>query len=240
VPRSTFCWLGGAVDLVVDIVVELWTLLWSCGLCSCSFRYRTLSAESTLPTVPWGLKRFQQSGHLHFITFSCYRRQPRLDDPEVRNLFERALEQSRRRWCFLVTGYVVMPEHVHLLISEPEHGQLSQAVQSFRQSVARRLALRAAEPFWQERYYDFNVWSERKRIEKLRYIHRNPVTRGLCAEPQDWPWGSFRHYRFGEEGAVEIESHWTARRREAMGSPGAVPNRVPGAPFNLPLVGRGR
>ena len=167
--------------------------------------------------MPWGLKRFHQSGNLHFITFSCYRRLPRLSDPEARNLFERALEQSRRRYAFFVTGYVVMPEHVHLRISEPEHGQLSQAVQGFRQSVARRLALRAAEPFWQERYYDFNVWSERKRIEKLRYIHRNPVTRGLCAEPQQWPWSSFRHYRFGEERVVEIESHWTAQRRESAG-----------------------
>jgi putative transposase len=50
-----------------------------------------------------------------------------------------------------------MPEHVHLLVGEPENGQLAQALQSLKQSVARRLALRAAEPFWQARYYDFNL-----------------------------------------------------------------------------------
>ena len=66
-------------------------------------------------------------------------------------------------------------------------------------------------------YYDFDVWSERKRVEKLRYLHRNPVRRGLVASPEDWAWSSFRHYLTGEEGVVEIESRWTAQRRERMG-----------------------
>ena len=110
-----------------------------------------------------------------------------------------------------------MPEHVHLLVSEPERGTLAQAVQSLKQGVARRLALRAEESFWQARYYDFNVWSERKFKEKLRYIHRNPVTRGLVARAEDWEWSSFRHYWTGAAGVVEIESQWTARRREKMG-----------------------
>ena len=58
--------------------------------------------------------------------------------------------------------------------------------------------------FWQTRFYDFNVWTERKRLEKLRYIHRNPVTRGLVASPELWPWSSFRWYRCGEVGPVKI------------------------------------
>jgi putative transposase len=87
---------------------------------------------------------------------------------------------------------------VHLLVSEPETPGLARALQSLKQSIACRFALRAAEPFWQERYYDFNLWSERKFVEKLRYIHRNPVTRGLVARPEDWPWSSFRHYATGE------------------------------------------
>lgn len=83
--------------------------------------------------------------------------------------------------------------------------------------MARQLALRADEPFWQARYYDFNVWSECKFVEKLRYIHRNPVNRGLVTRPEDWRWSSFRHYATGEASAVEIESQWTARRRERAG-----------------------
>ena len=77
--------------------------------------------------------------------------------------------------------------------------------------------MRGSEPFWQARYYDFNVWAERKRIEKLRYMHRNPVNRGLCAKPEEWPWSSFRHYVTGVDGIVEIESQWTACRREQIG-----------------------
>ncbi len=87
-----------------------------------------------------------------------------------------------------------------------------------KQSVARRL-IGHREHFWQARYYDFNVWTEKKWIEKLCYLHRNPVTRGLVDKPEDWQWSSFRHYLTGEEGVVEIESEWTARRRERIGMP---------------------
>ena len=168
--------------------------------------------------MPWGLKRFQESGDLHYVTFSCYHRKPKLGTPERRSLFEQALEQTRQQYGFFVTGYVVMPEHVHMLVSEPEQKVLWRALQSVKQSVARTLALRADEPFWQPRYYDFNVWSERKLIEKLRYIHRNPVKRGLVAKPEDWQWSSFRHYATGIEGVVEIESEWTRRRRQRKGA----------------------
>ncbi len=111
-----------------------------------------------------------------------------------------------------------MPEHVHLLISEPESASLALALQMTKQMVSR--ALRPAggtSPFWQPRYYDFNVWSERKRVEKLRYLHRNPVRRGLVKEPEKWAWSSFRHYLTGADSPVEVESPWTARRREQMG-----------------------
>ena len=167
--------------------------------------------------MPIGLKRFQQARQVHAITFSCYRRQPKLGTARARSEFECSLEKTRRSYEWCVLGYVVMPEHAHLLVSEPEKADLATAVQALKQSVSRRLALRAAEPFWQARYYDFNVWSDQKRIEKLRYIHRNPVRRGLVAKPEDWPWSSFRHYATGIEGVVEIESFWTAWKREQMG-----------------------
>src|ERR1700683_5218896 len=167
--------------------------------------------------MPWGLKRFQQSHQLHFVTFSCYRRRANFVNDHGYSYFECALERTRRSYGMCVYGYVVMPEHVHLLVSEPEREVLARAMQSLKQSVARTLALRAKDPFWQARYYDFNVWSEKKFVEKLRDIHRNPVVRGLVKKPEDWPWSSFRHYLTGAEGTVEIESQWTARRREKMG-----------------------
>jgi len=65
----------------------------------------------------------------------------------------------------------------------------------------------------------FNVRTANKRIEKLRYIHRNPVKRGPVERPEDWEWSSFRHYASGVEGVVEIESEWTGRKGERMGMP---------------------
>jgi len=167
--------------------------------------------------MPWGLKRFQESRQVHFLTFSCYHRRPNFLSANACATFVSALERVREHYDLCVYGYVVMPEHVHLLVSEPEHSNLAQAIKSLKQGVARKLALRAPDSFWQARYYDFNVWSERKFVEKLRYIHRNPVKRGLVVRPEDWAWSSFRHYATGETGVVEIESQWTARRRERAG-----------------------
>lgn len=94
---------------------------------------------------------------------------------------------------------------------------LALSLQMVKQMVSRKLRTAKRKAFWQARYYDFNVWSECKRVEKLRYLHRNPVTRGLVALPQDWEWSTFQHYLTGEDGAVEIESQWTARKREQPG-----------------------
>ena len=123
------------------------------------------------------------------------------------------MERVRRSYRLSVYGYVIMPEHVHLLLSEPERETLAEALKSLKQGVARRL-IGEAEAFWQKRYYDFNVYTSGKFVEKLRYIHRNPVRRGLCERPEDWEWSSFIHYATGCEGRVEIESEWTAWRRE--------------------------
>ena len=160
--------------------------------------------------MPRGLVRFQQTGNFHFLTFSCRHRLPYLNTPEARDLFESALEEIRRRYNLLVAGYVVMPEHVHLLVNEPRRGSLARSIQALKLSVSVRCVER---PFWQPRYYDFNVHNEDKRVEKLRYMHRNPVVRGLVAKPEDWPWSSFRHYATGVGGPVKIESPWTAARR---------------------------
>jgi Transposase IS200 like len=106
-----------------------------------------------------------------------------------------------------------MPEHVHLLLSEPQRDTLADALKSLKQGVSRRL-IGDAEHFWQKRYYDFNIRNYPQFVEKLRYIHRNPLKQGLCDRPEDWQWKSFRHYATGAEGRAEIESEWTARKRE--------------------------
>ncbi len=163
--------------------------------------------------MPTRLKRFHHSGQTHFITFACWHRRPNFADPTTRPAFESALERIRRDYVLCVYGYVVMPDHVHLLLSEPRRATLAVAVKSLKQGVSRRL-IGDAPHFWQKRYYDFNVRSQEKFREKLRYIHRNPVRKGLCERPGDWEWSSFRHYATGQEGIVEIESDWMENRRE--------------------------
>jgi putative transposase len=166
--------------------------------------------------MPDRLERFQCAGDFHFLTFSCHDRLPYLDIIAARDLFERVLEQMRRRYVFHVFGYVIMPEHVHMLVSEPARGMLDRAIQSLKTSVSKQSKQR---PFWLARYYDFNVHSEEKRVEKLRYMHRNPVARGLVSRPEEWRWSSFRHYLTGEPGTVEIESPWTAGKRLGLKMP---------------------
>ena len=173
--------------------------------------------------------RYQQTGEFHFLTFSCFGRRSYLQPVAAMELFEDALERVRLRYLFVVAGYVVMPEHVHLLVNEPKGALLSKAVKALKLSVSLRSRER---PFWQAHYYDFNVSGREKFVEKLRYIHRNPVLRGLVAQPEDWQWSSFRHYQTGGRGTVEIESDWMARQRgwelpEWMRDPRAVSSTSP-------------
>ena len=195
--------------------------------------------------MPKRLKRYYGAGHLHFVTCSCYQRRPLLGRAGARNLFVHILGEVRERYRFRLVGYVVMPDHIHLLMSEPEVGTPSVVMQVLKQRVSRRLRKRLEFPtlykpkggpprakggaptrqlrlwseadgptlqrtkggppaakggapelprFWQRRFYDFNVWSHKKRREKLDYMHSNPVKRGLVRRPQDWPWSSYAFY----------------------------------------------
>jgi putative transposase len=129
-----------------------------------------------------GLERRQQDGDLHFVTCSCYHRLGYLQTPLARDLFEDALQKIHLRYGFAVVGYVVMPEHVHLLLGEPRGELLAVGLQALKLSVVRRARQR---PFWQARYYDFNVFTGEKRIEKLNYMHWNPMKRGLVDRPEE-------------------------------------------------------
>lgn len=164
------------------------------------------------------LERRYGNRHLHFITCSCYRRLPLLATARKRDLFLTVLDEVRARYDFSLLGCVVMPEHIHLLISEPKLGTPSTVMQVLKQRVSRLLrrkvrrhnlnqwALWQNAPakklrsFWQRRFYDFNVWSKKKHIEKLLYMHMNPVKRGLVPVPPLWRWSSYRFYQSGEKG----------------------------------------
>jgi putative transposase len=176
--------------------------------------------------MPKNLKRYCGRGDLHFLTFSCYRRLPLLGTVRARNFFVEALGKIRERYEVLLVGYVIMPNHVHLLISESAKATPSLFLKVLKQRVSRDLRrskrrapagqLRLTFPrgderlarFWQPRFYDFNIWSKKKVREKLEYMHANPVTRRLVGHPKDWPWSSWGFYAKGEAGLVKIDPVW--------------------------------
>ncbi|MGA2605826.1 MAG: transposase [Terriglobia bacterium] len=173
--------------------------------------------------MPSGLKRYYGKADLHFITFSCYRRLPLLKTERARDLFVQELGRVRDEMGFRLVGYVVMPEHVHLLISEPKQGTPSSVLHKLKLQVSRKMrrgsGYRSAaqsrlqfeegseqpRAFWQARFYDFNVYSRGKMKEKLNYMHANPVIRKLVKHPSEWAWSSWSFYAREEEGPVRID-----------------------------------
>jgi putative transposase len=173
--------------------------------------------------VPKNLKRYYGRCDVHFVTFSCYDRIPLLRTVGARNVFVEVLGIIRDRYKFSLVGYVVMPEHVHLLFSEPPKSTPSIVLKVLKQRVARDLRTKERETrndqlnlsfmtgdaglprFWQARFHDFNVYSRYKVREKLEYMHENPVKRGLVKNAGEWIWSSFWFYEKGEVGLVKID-----------------------------------
>ncbi len=170
------------------------------------------------------LERRYGHKHLHFITCSCYRRMPLLRTARSRDVFLKVLDQVRTQYQFLLVGLVIMPEHFHLLMGEPPSSNPSRVMQVLKQRISRKLrrkrrqrrssaqlrlwhepAAAALRSFWQRRFYDFNVWSRKKRIEKLHYMHMNPVKRGLVAHPKDWRWSSYASYQRHPDALIQID-----------------------------------
>jgi putative transposase len=151
--------------------------------------------------MPKGLTRRHNNGDLHFITISCHRHSHILRTPTACNTLQKILEETRQKYSFEILGYVFMSNHIHLLIAEPQNTKLATVIQVIKQRFSRT---RTEEFVWEPRYHDFNVFTEAKRIEKLRYMHRNPVKAGLINQPEDWPWSSFRAYAHDEPHPVHI------------------------------------
>jgi putative transposase len=135
---------------------------------------------------------------------------------------EEPTTSSNQSYQFSLVGFVVMPDHIHLLISEPAKATPSTVIQVLKQRVSRRLRRKQRKPvaqfnlsfansedslprFWQRRFYDFNVWSLKKRVEKLHYMHMNPLKRKLADHPKDWPWSSFSFYSKLKTGLIRID-----------------------------------
>ncbi|MCA9238744.1 MAG: transposase [Planctomycetales bacterium] len=161
---------------------------------------------------------YDQEKHAQFVTFSCYRRRRMLDCEALRNALLELLAQKLNEYCGICSGYVVMPDHVHTIIWFEEPGELSRFMKSWKQTSSMKLkrVLRGVapkyasqiphgDPFWQPKYYPFNLYSLKKAEEKLDYMHMNPVTAGLVKRATDWKSSSARHYLLGEPSVVPLE-----------------------------------
>jgi putative transposase len=161
----------------------------------------------------------------HELTFSCYKRQAFLSKDRTRLYFAEAVERAKASHGFDVWAYVIMPEHVHMLVWCPEEQYSTSAILlAIKQSVARRAVgyLRQHNPlglarlatgqkhtpyrFWQDgRGYDRNIRVGKALYNCIDYIHRNPVRRELVSQPEDWQWSSYRDWQDLGAGPIPID-----------------------------------
>jgi putative transposase len=165
-------------------------------------------------------KRHYDPGQLQFITASVYRRAPLFLSDRFRRNFVETLAAVRQETKFLLIGWVLMPDHFHLLLKPEPVESTPLILKTLKEETAthilkilrehqqypwcRKMLARLRLPptvhdeshyqLWQRRSYPFNVYSEKKRLEKLDYMHNNPVKRGLVSLPGDWAWSSWRFY----------------------------------------------
>ena len=172
-------------------------------------------------------KRWDTPFDAHCLTFSCFKRQPFFHAPHICRWFFESLVASRLKRPFDLWAYVIMPEHVHVVLWPHEGTKISTILQSMKLSLARKVLIWAqrdnpellalmADPrpngdvsyrFWQRGGgYDRNLRGDRDVHEKIRYIHDNPVRRGLVARPEDWPWSSAKTYCDGADGPIHIDT----------------------------------
>jgi putative transposase len=153
------------------------------------------------------LRHFDNEGTARFVTFCCYRNLPFLQDDRAKRILIEEIEQARVKHGFRLFAYVIMPEHVHMVIHPPEGMRLGLVIGEIKSRSARRLLaqdrLLASEKtrvFWMRRCYDHNCRTLETTLEKIRYCHNNPVNRGLVTDPAVWIWSSFGCYH----GATDV------------------------------------
>ena len=158
------------------------------------------------------MKRYEEPNHLRFLTFSCYKQFPLFEDDWTKDVFVDVLQAQRGRCGFHLVAWVLMPEHVHLLLWHKLPGYpVSKILWGLKRDVARRvvsgfrdraspmldlmLNTRGQHQFWQRGGgHDRNIFSDHEVREKIDYINLNPVRRGLVEKATDWVWSSARWY----------------------------------------------
>lgn len=168
-------------------------------------------------------RRFEEPGHARFLTFSCYHRLALLDNSAIRDLFSRRLDESRSQLGFRLIAWVVMPNHIHLLLLPqlPKH-PVPAILRALKEPFARDVIARWRQldapvlsrlvdgrghaRFWQRGGgYDRNIYTDEVLLKTIEYMHANPVRRGLVPTPIDWVWSSARWYAGMTDGPVTMD-----------------------------------
>ncbi len=151
------------------------------------------------------LRRIEDRDRIFFVTFNLARGVPHLGANE-RTLVLEALDAVRSPDDFLLFGYVVMPDHVHLLLL-PRRVSLVRILRDVKSKTGYALLRQRMRRgvIWQRSYFDFICRKARDFSNKLEYIHRNPVTAGLVQRPEEWAWSSYHHYAKLGQPPVEVD-----------------------------------
>ena len=155
-------------------------------------------------------KIYDTQGHAHFVTFSCYKRRRLLDHDHAKQIVINELRVQLEKQNGSCMGFVIMPNHVHAILSFNDINQICKCLQGWKRRSSYRIKqlfknslvsygarISLHDPIWQAGYYDYNLYSDHKTLEKLRYIHNNPVKAGLVKNPCDWLYSSARFYEQG-------------------------------------------
>jgi putative transposase len=158
------------------------------------------------------LQHYDDLNTARFITFNCYRNLPSLADDRAKQILIDFLDLTRRKHQFKILGYVIMPEHVHLVLHPPDGMGLGLVIREIKSRSAKQFFAEhqvgppeATRVFWQRRCYDHNCRSPKSVIEKIRYCHNNPLTRGLVACPGDWKWSSYNSYLGRQDVPLQVD-----------------------------------
>jgi len=146
------------------------------------------------------LKHYDDLGTARFITFGCYRQEAYLADRRAKELFIAELNNARSKHQFKILGYVIMPNHVHLVLFPPEGMKMGLVIGEIKSKMAREYFSREAcasdgiRVFWNKRCYDHNCRTPAAVGDKINYCHNNPVRQGLVTAPGDYKWSSYNWY----------------------------------------------
>ena len=162
-------------------------------------------------------KIYDDEGHAYFVTFSCYKRRKILSRDRAKAIVISMFASELAKQGGVCMGFVIMPDHVHAVIRFNENGRLSAFMKIWKQRssfhlkrfmkeecIYAKTGIPTDEPIWQARYYCFNIYSEKKLLEKLDYMHNNPVKSGFVQTPHEWKFSSSGHYMLNKSVGVKI------------------------------------